>query len=251
MASAGTPALKADESCAHVIDNTILMPHQSIRRPRRRLLVLFLVLLAFIAFSSRTAISYYVDSLWFGSLGYSGVFVKTLSLKWTVFGGFFAVTLLVLYGWFRILMRVCGPELTSAGTIVIGTRTIQLPVEGALRVGALLGALLISLATGASMMADWPKFALYWFQPAAAGGVADPIFGRPLNFYLFTLPVWQSIAGWLLMLSILVCAIAVLFVLISGGAQLAERRFDHSAQLPWRSFSVALAFLLLVVAIWP
>jgi uncharacterized membrane protein (UPF0182 family) len=232
-----------------VIDNTILMPHQSIRRPgRRRFLILLLVVLAFIAFSSRTAISYYVDSLWFGSLGYSGVFFKTLSLKWTVFGGFFAVTLLVLYGWFRILMRVCGPELTSAGTIVIGTRTIQLPVEGALRVGALLGALLISLATGASMMADWPKFALYWFQPAAAGGVADPIFGRSLNFYLFTLPVWQSIAGWLLMLSILVCAIAVLFVLISGGAQLVERRFDHAAELPWRSFSVALAFLLLVVA---
>ena len=225
------------------------MPHQSIRRPgRRRFLILLLVVLAFIAFSSRTAISYYVDSLWFGSLGYSGVFFKTLSLKWTVFGGFFAVTLLVLYGWFRILMRVCGPELTSAGTIVIGTRTIQLPVEGALRVGALLGALLISLATGASMMADWPKFALYWFQPAAAGGVADPIFGRSLNFYLFTLPVWQSIAGWLLMLSILVCAIAVLFVLISGGAQLVERRFDHAAELPWRSFSVALAFLLLVVA---
>jgi uncharacterized protein len=232
-----------------VIDNTILMPHQSIQRPgRRRFLVLVLVLLAFIAFSSRTAISYYVEALWFGSLGYSGVFFKTLSLKWTVFGGFFAVTLLVLYGWFRILMRVCGPELTSAGTIVIGARTIRLPVEGALRIGALLGALLISLATGASMMGDWPKFALYWFQPAAAGGVADPIFARPLNFYLFTLPVWQSIAGWLLMLSILVCAIAVLFVLISGGAQLAERRFDHTAQLPWRSFSVGLAFLLLVVA---
>ena len=26
----------------------------------------------------------------------------------------------------------------------------------------------------------------------------DPIFGRPLGFYLFTLPAWQLIAGWLL-----------------------------------------------------
>ena len=31
----------------------------------------------------------------------------------------------------------------------------------------------------------------------------DPIFGRPLNFYLFTLPAWQLIVGWLLTLAVL------------------------------------------------
>jgi uncharacterized membrane protein (UPF0182 family) len=50
------------------------------------------------------------------------------------------------------------------------------------------------------------------------------------------------------MLAILACAIAVLFVLISGGAQLVERRFDRAAPLPWRALSITLAFLLLVVA---
>ena len=62
-------------------------------------------------------------------------------------------------------MRLSRPELRSAGTIRFGNRIIQLPVEGALRMGALIGAVLISLATAASMMADWPKFALYWYQP--------------------------------------------------------------------------------------
>ena len=207
-----------------MIDNTILMPHQSTRRPRgRRLFILFLLLVALAVFSARTAISYYVDALWFSSLGYRAVFWRSLSLEWVVFGLFLVATFAALYGWFAILMRLSRPELRSAGTIRFGNRIIQLPVEGALRMGALIGAVLISLATAASMMADWPKFALYWYQPHQATGIADPIFGRSLGFYLFTLPVWQSIAGWLLMIAVLLCAISVVFALISGGAQLIDQ----------------------------
>jgi uncharacterized membrane protein (UPF0182 family) len=249
MTLLGTPVETAGESCAIVIRETIVMPHQSIRRPRRRrLFLLIFIVLAFIAFTSRTAISYYVDALWFGSLGYAGVFWKTLGLQWAVFAIFFAATFLVLYGWFLVLMRVCRPELGAAGTIVIGMRTFRLPVEGVLRAGAVLGTLLIALATGASMMSEWPRFALYWFRPQPSGALADPIFGLPVNFYLFTLPAWQSVSGWLLMLAILACAITAFFVLVSGGAHLAERRFDSTTPLPWRSFSVALGFLLVVVA---
>ncbi len=233
-----------------IIDNTIQMPEQPVRGPRRRLVfVVLLAIVALVVLGGRTVISYYVDSLWFASLGYSSVFWKTLRLEWTFFAIFFAATFLVLYGWFWVLMRICRPELHSAGTIVIGTRVLHLPVELALRAGALIGALLISLATGATMMADWPKFSLFWFQPASTNGVVDPIFGRSLGFYLFSLPVWDSVAGWLLMLAVLVCAIAVLFALISGGAQLMDRRFDHDAPLPWSALSIALGFLLLVVAV--
>ena len=233
-----------------MIDNTILMPQTRARRPRgRRLFLLLLLLLSIIVLGGRSAVSWYVDALWFGSLGYSPVFWKTLTLQWTVFAVFLVATFLVLYGWFRILMRFSRPDLRSATTFVIGTRTFRLPVEGVLHAVALGGAALISLATAATMMADWPKFALYWFQPHTAAGPADPIFGRPLGFYLFSLPVWQSLSGWLLMVSILWCVIAVFFMLVAGGAHLVERRFEGASSLPWRGFSIAEAFLLLVVAL--
>ena len=45
------------------------------------------------------------------------------------------------------------------------------------------------------MMGDWRVFALYQHAPAAGSTVLDPIFGRPLTFYLFTLPVWQLVAA--------------------------------------------------------
>ena len=54
-------------------------------------------------------------------------------------------------------------------------------------------------------MADWPTLALYWYAPAGAPSpTLDPIFGRPLTFYLFTLPAWQLIAGWLMTLAVIV-----------------------------------------------
>src|SRR5207245_8075396 len=65
-----------------------------------------------------------------------------------------------------------------------------------LRLIALGVSLAIAAAAGAGMMAEWSTLALYWYAPSATGTV-DPIFGRPLNFYLFTLPAWQLIAGWL------------------------------------------------------
>ncbi len=43
-------------------------------KPRRRRFFLILVALAVIFFAIRTALSYYVDVLWFGSLGYGDVF---------------------------------------------------------------------------------------------------------------------------------------------------------------------------------
>src|SRR5581483_1162076 len=215
----------------------------------RFLLFLFLLIVV-ILFGTRTAVSYYVDALWYSSLGYRAVFWKSISLEWTVFAVFLVCTFGALYGWFAILMRLCGPELRSAGTLRFGNRIIELPVESVLRIGALVGAVLIALATAVSMMADWPRFALYWYQPTQAAGVRVPFFGRPLGFYLFSLPVWQSIAGWLLMIAVLVCAIAVVFVVISGGAQLIERhRFDQDAPVPWRAISISAAFLLLVIAV--
>jgi hypothetical protein len=98
------------------------------------------------------------------------------------------------------------------------------------------------------MMSDWTKFALYLHQPQLAGGFTDPILGRPLDFYLFTLPAWQSLAGWLLTLAILMCIAAVFSALISGGSRISIHGFDRSSPLPWNLFSIPVAFLLLVIA---
>jgi len=223
-------------------------PHSGRPRRRRRFLVI-LVVLAVIFFAGRAALSYYVDVLWFRSLGYGDVFFKTLRLQWEVFTTFAAATFLILYGSFLALKRAHLPDLPDGHTILIGGQPVKLPVGPVLRLIALGVSLAIAAATGAAVSGEWSTLALFWYAPRTAGGLVDPIFGKPLNFFLFTLPAWQVILGWLLTLAVMTCVLAVFFVLISGGARALAGRLSRHHTLPWRGLSITLAFLLLIVAL--
>ena len=215
---------------------------------RRRALLWVALAVLLILFSARTAISYYVDSLWFSSLGYSEVFWRTLQFKWTAFALPFVLTFLILYGWFSVLRRGCRDELRNAGTIVLGNRTFELPVDPVLRVGALVASAFIALLAAASFMSEWARFVLYWFAGSSSSGVHDPIFGKSLGFYFFTLPALQFVFGWLLMLAIFGCAIAGLFLLLTGSSQLFKDHTYGISSFPWRGLSASFAFLPVVVA---
>src|SRR6184192_2838623 len=178
-------------------------PH---RRSRRRGLILLLVVAGVLLLGGGTALSYYVDALWFDSLGYGAVFWKTLNLQATVFSTFTLATFVILYGSFVALKPPRLGELTGF-PILINGQPIKLPVEPVLRLIAIVASLLIAFATGAGMMAQWSTLALWWYArgdalPGAAAGVVDPIFGRPLPFYLFTLPAWQLLSGWVMPLAL-------------------------------------------------
>src|SRR4051794_7041561 len=71
--------------------------------PKRRGRLLFVALAALLLFGGGTTLSYYVDALWFDSLGYSGVFWKTLNLQGAVFSAFVVITFGILYGSFLAL----------------------------------------------------------------------------------------------------------------------------------------------------
>ena len=215
---------------------------------RRRLFLLILAVIVVVLLFGQTAVSYYVEALWFGALGYADVFRTTLTLQWAVFAAFTAVTFLVVYGWFLALKWTCRRDLPSGSAIFIGGKPFRLPVDRILHLIGLAVSLVIAAVTGASMMANWSTFALYWYAPRAAGGVVDPIFDKPINFYLFTLPVWQSVAGWLMTLAVIACLVAVFFVFVSGGTRMLSRAQGRYLSLPWRGFSLAFAFFLLTLA---
>jgi uncharacterized protein len=223
-------------------------PAQAARPRQRRRLLFILAVLAVLFFGVRSALSNYVDLLWFRSLGYGDVFWKTLSLQWGVFAAFAAATFLILYGSFLALKRAHLADLPTGHTILIGGRPVKFPVEPVLRLFALGVSLAIAAATGAGMMAEWPTLALFWYAPHPSDGVMDPIFGKALNFFLFTLPAWQLIAAWLLSLTVIGCLLALFFVLITGGSRMLAGRLSRQVTLPWRGPSITFAFLLLILA---
>jgi uncharacterized protein len=232
-----------------VAQEPYVFPQRNQPTRHRRTLIFVALLVLVVLFSARTIVSYYVDSLWFGSLGYTDVFWRALSYEWSAFAISFAATFGLLYAWFSALRHGCREELASAGTIRFGNQNYELPVDPVLRVAGLLGSLLIALISGAAFMNEWSRFALYFMAPAAGAEPRDPILGKPVAFYLFTLPAVQFFMGWLLLIALLFCAIAGLFLLMTTSSQfIRERRYD-SAPVPLRWFSGAISFLLIVVAV--
>ncbi len=206
--------------------------------------------LAAVLFGARAAVSYWVDMLWFGSLGYADVFWKTLRLQWGIFAGFGAATFVILFGAFTVLRRAHRGDLPRDHTILFGGQPVKLSVGPVLSVVGWVGSLGIALISGASMMSDWPALALWWNTPRGGSGVADPIFGRPLSFFLFTLPAWHIVLDWLLTMSVIVCVVAGVFLLITGSVRALNKSVANygASSSPWRGLSFAVSLLLVVVA---
>jgi len=191
--------------------------------------ILLFVVAAVLALSA--TLSYYVDALWFDSLGYAEVFWRSLSIQGTVFTAFFAATFVLLYGAFVGLKPPRLGDIGSDSVILVGGHPVRLPVGRVLRTIAMLASLAIACLTGAGMMSNWMTFALWWHRGAAGGGAPDPIFGRPLAFYLFTLPAWEAIAGWLLTIAFIVLLMSLFFLALGGGLRaMAGRSIVRSAQ---------------------
>jgi len=216
-------------------------------RRRRGARFVLLAVLGVVVLGGSTAASYYVDALWFESLGYASVFWTRLGLQAATFAAFALVTFLVVYGAFRALKPDRLVELIGA-TILINRRPVTLPVEPVLKLIGLGVSVAIAAITGASMMERWMTMALFWYAPRSAT-MPDPIFGRSLDFYLFTLPAAQLITGWLMILSVIVCAIAAVFVVVIGGTRiLTQGRVSAVPTRLWRGLSISVAALFLMLA---
>lgn len=168
---------------------------------RLTLLVLFLI-------AALQSISFYVDSLWYGSLGFGSVYWYRLRAQSLVFLATAAITTVVLWALFRLVSPPSRP--TQRHVLQLGQDAIVMPSMEALKSIAGFVAIVIGIAAGLSFASDWNTFALF-FNQAQSSGVVDPIFAQPLSFYLFTLPVLEWVSGWFLFVCIVGLIASILF----------------------------------------
>ncbi len=207
-------------------------------------------LVIFALLSAGTTLSYWVDSLWFDALGFADVFWTALNLRATVFAVFTLATFIILYGSLLALKPArIGP--LAKGAVLVGGQPVAL--EPLVRLAIIGISLVVAGVTGLGMSADWNTFALYWHSGAAMLGAAqaaaaeqDPIFGRPLAFYFFTLPAWRLVLGWMTTLATILMIAAIAASLLASGSQLASRRQIEAP--PLRGVSIAFSALLLMFA---
>ena len=133
-------------------------------------------------------LSFYVDWMWFESHGFTSVLWTVLVSQ--VGFGFLTATLffLLTFGFLSQVYRK-----TSHLPILLSDQVRQeVPVLNAmasnLKLLILVAPLVLSVMTGLVMAQQWET--LLQYLNASPYGEIDPIYGKDISFYFFTLPLW-------------------------------------------------------------
>jgi len=208
------------------------------------LLLLLLLVLALIA----QVVPLYTDWLWFGEVGYTAVFLKTLSLRGSLFAAMAVGVLVFLYANLTFAARTAAPDVIWELEDQLGLPS-RVIIEPLIRRFLPIVLALIALASGMRATVHW-ETVLGYFN-ATPFGAPDPLFGYDLSFFVFVLPLWRLVHGWVLTLVtatiVLTLGIYVLqrsLVLTSRGPRLAAGARTHLLVLG------ALALVLKAIGFW-
>jgi uncharacterized protein len=215
--------------------------------PKRRRWLLWLVVALIVLFiAASRGLAIYISALWFGSLGYSAVYWYMFRLKLTLFLVFALATILILRGTFWLLERAFASYVLERRTIVLNNQPVQFSPGRVIRPMSWIVSLICGLIFGFSMKDGWQKFALYFHQTSTQ--MPDPIFQRPLSFYLFSLPVYDLLSGWWLAIAVVIFLATLVYALLTMTQGSLKTSQSSSLRTVFSAISLALAFLLLAIS---
>lgn len=216
------------------------------RRPRRLLAVLVGVALVALI-TLRGLATAWTDYLWFSSVDATSVW-STVLLTQIVLGvvGFLVAGLVV---WLNLVAvrRISSGRLVMAGPTDEAVERFQDWVSSRRRWFEVGVAGLLGLFVGAGASGWWRNVLLYLNE--VGFGIADPIFGRDVAFYVFRIPVYRDITGFLFQLLIITILVSVAGHYLFGGIRWSSNRLPEVASGVKSHLSVLLAALAILKAV--
>jgi uncharacterized membrane protein (UPF0182 family) len=187
-------------------------------------------------------ISFYVDWLWFGEVGFRDVFTTVLFTHIVLFligglliGGLVALALAIAYRSRPVFVPVSGPE-----DPVARYRTVIIQRLRLFGVGI---PLVVGIIAGFAAQGDWQTVQL--FLNATPFGVTDPEFNIDIGFYAFQLPFYRYVLDWLFVGVAISFVVALIAQYLFGGIRLTGRAGQVSAAARAQLAILAGVFVLL------
>jgi uncharacterized protein len=195
-----------------------------------------------------------VDWLWFSAVGYPGVFLTILGAKAALFLAVFAASAIFLWLNGSLAYRLAGrpghlsPDISPwgpAGDQTLAAQLARLSQHLPWRSLIAGGALVLAALTALGEAGNW-DVALRFIRQAPYGQ-SDPLFGKDIGFYLFSLPAYIALRNWML-LTLALSALAAGAVYWVHGNLTLEKLLSAS---PWVvAHGSALLGLFFVVKAW-
>jgi uncharacterized membrane protein (UPF0182 family) len=215
--------------------------------PRRRRLWLWILIAAVLLFVSFSRIlSIYLSALWFGSLGYSSVYWYIFKAKVLIFAGAAVLTALLLSMTFLLFQRLFGAYAFENRTVILNNQPFQFSPARFIRPLGWIVSGVFALIYGFTLKDKWRQFALYFHQPSSA--THDPIFGKSLGFYLFSLPFYDLVSSWLFGVTVVILLAAIAYSLLGLPQTVLKPSVRWSSGAAFRAVCCALALVLLVLS---
>jgi hypothetical protein len=189
---------------------TMATKHRQRREPmtRRHRLVLGIIIALVALWVAGKVAMLYVDYLWFGALGFESVFTTELWAKVALAVGVFVITALWLagnaYAAARLSPGASFLQIKGLPWVVTGPQLMRLAKTG----GAIL---ILGVSLGLAQHAAGLWYEALQFLHRQPFGWTDPILSRDAGFYIFVIPVLDSLKTY-------VMALAVLGALAAGAA---------------------------------
>lgn len=217
-------------------------------RPRPFTQMVLLLVLALLFFGLPRLLTLYTDWLWFQEVSHAQVFLRSMGARLVVGGATFAVAFAVLLLNFELLRRslawrrfaIVTPE--GSRTVTIDPSRFR-PLPWA---AAAIPALLVAISAAAA----WERWLLYLH--AEPFGQADPVLGYDIGFYIFALPLLESLKGLLLVVIVLAVAGVAVVHAAAGNLGIDPRRGVFVARAAQRHLAILAAalFALLAFSAW-
>ncbi len=209
---------------------------------RTRILLIVAGILVLLLLGGSRLISFYVDWLWFGEVGFRDVFTTVLFTHIVLFligglliGGLVALSLAIAYRSRPVFVPVSGPEdpIARYRTVIIQR----------LRLFGIGIPVLVGVIAGVAAQGNWETVQM--FLNSTPFGVTDPEFGIDIGFYAFQLPFYRYVLDWLFVGIAVSFVVALIAQYIFGGIRLTGRAGQVSAAARAQLAVLAGVFVLL------
>ena len=212
------------------------------------LIVSILALAGILLFLSFFFSHFLVDIWWFGSVGYEAYFWQRTLYRYAVLGAVSLVFFLIFFLNFWVASRFLGATLPGETATEASLKSYRHLLRG-FRTGSMWVytplSIILSVVIALPLYERWEAFLLYLFSPEA--GVADPVYGKDIAYYLFAYPIYTLIQRRLLMaFGVLLASIMVLYLVERRILARQEKRLPAGARIHLN----ILVLLVLLIEIW-
>lgn len=171
-----------------------------------------------IYFLAKYVSGFYIDYEWFRINGGLQVFWIMFFTKFNVQAVFGALFIFLFLANF-ILIRLIGGKGRFFSENFLDR--IQIPAIGSSRRFLLLimtsGIVLAGFMMGGGASAFWKEYLMFQHSVPFDGYPVDPIFGKNIGFYVFSLPFYNFIYGWLMTSLVVITIFTAVLHLFNGG----------------------------------